>query len=742
MLPPGYAVASRARAGGPPFGRVPSLRSEPSSLRPQEIVELRHPARSAHEPWLYSSYERNKAAAATAAAFGLCFLAILLAGVCALAVVPTADAALEDLPEALAAGGARCVRVARRADYTIAFVSVGSPAQYLKLLLLVGEVATDAGEPAMALFSERMHKSQTMVCRPFDPPKMYEEDCQDVAMIFDGTDDQVHVHTRFSYRNRVVAESLSDRAELLRLDGSLALLRGRTHWLTSTHFCWADRDPGGEARPLDLPFYYNTTTGAAIVGLNALSGHERFEEAPAARARAAPDCDLLVDDEEVAVRLFPGEAAEETEHWLALTTTFLYEYGQSILERRREVVEIGPACAEARAELSRANDVYHLDCVVHYPSTCRSEPSLPFRRVARDRLRIDIDGDGVALLHTESTRALTRIPHLLSYSEGLWQALGRLLVMVLTAAVVFVRGNQNASSSMYMLERALNTVRCRDAESDGLRNGLRKLLRRGRAKTQPREAAPVTSDSIDVSLEHTKTEVLIDGLITLTALGSRIAVLAANWLDFVSDGVGHVTVFEVLGVVASLSHVLLRAGAFEIDLEHESPLTKLAGPMSICDVSSAVLMVFADPPLLTTHDGRFAAVGRLLIAILISISVFSRCIFAVAICALLASSARNSSTIYDALGLGRCGFRYQSVLVTSALLWTLQAVACCSTLCILFVQPAAYSMVRMQTGDTTPLRYCLFFGLFSAALPTITKVALRVLESECDAERAPKRHAE
>ena len=65
--------------------------------------------------------------------------------------------------------------------------------------------------------------------------------------------------------------------------------------------------------------------------------------------------------------------------------------------------------------------------------------------------------------------------------------------------------------------------------------------------------------------------------------------------------------------------------------------------MSLVDVSAAVLLLFADPPLLSTHDGRFAAVGRLLIAILISISVFSRCVFAITICALLASSVRHAT---------------------------------------------------------------------------------------------------
>lgn len=695
------------------FGR---LRTHPSPL-----FEEKHPARGAHDPWIYSTYERTKSAAATATAFALAFVAILATGVSLLAVVPTADTDLLDLEDRVER--AQCVRVARRADYTIAFVSVGAPAQYLKLLLVLGTSVPKDTVPAMSLFTERMHKSQTMVCQPFDPPLEHQEDCQDVAMIFDGTDNQKHIHTRFVYRNRIVAQSRSDRAELLRLDGSLALMHGRTYWLTSTHLCW--EDDVLDVPRAGLPFAYHVNTSRAHVRIDDLVDFVPFETVPAARSRGAPDCDRLADDDPVAIELFPEAASEEMEHWLALTNTFLYEYGQSILERRREVVEVGPACAEARESLTRAHDIYRLDCLVHYPEVCRSMPSVPFRRASQDRIRIRIDGDGSAELHVERTLALARIPHLLPYSDGLLQALGRLLVMLLTAAVVFVRGNQNASSSTYMLERALNTVRCRNRNADALRAG----------------ADGKMYKDIDVSLDHSKMEIAIDGLITVTALGSRIAVLAANWHDFNADSVGHVNVFEVIGIATSFLHVLLRAGAFEIDLERESPLTKLAGPMSICDVSSAVLLVFADPPLLTTHDGRFAAVGRLLIAILISISVFSRCAFAVAICALLASSARNSPVIYRALGSGRFGFRYQSVLVASALLWAVQASACCATLCILFVQPAAYSMIRMQTGDTAPMRYCIFFGLFAGALPTITKVALRVLESECEAERE-KAHAD
>ena len=187
----------------------------------------------------------------------------------------------------------------------------------------------------------------------------------------------------------------------------------------------------------------------------------------------------------------------------------LYEYAQSILEQRREVVEIGPACA-GRAKTSRARMTSTTSTASCYPSTCAA--SVP-RRVARDRPN-SIDHDGAAV-YTEHARAAG---YTSSYNEGLWQSLGRLLVMVLTAAVVFVRGNQNASSSMYMLERALNTVRCRDAESNALREAMR--MRSKRAKIGPRLQAPDFRIDRRFS-QHTRMEVFIDGVITLTALGSR-----------------------------------------------------------------------------------------------------------------------------------------------------------------------------------------------------------------------------
>ena len=181
--------------------------------------------------------------------------------------------------------------------------------------------------------------------------------------------------------------------------------------------------------------------------------------------------------------------------------------------------------------------------------------------------------------------------------------------------------------------------------------------------------------------------------------------------------------------MASALHFALRYCCLKTDLKVEAPLTKLSGPMSLVDVSSAVLMTFADAPLLGASEGRFSSVGRLLVSILISISVFSRCLFAASACALLAATVRNAPT-YRVRNSG-----YQAVLAVGCALWLCQAAASSASMCLLFVSPCAFHLVRSQPGDVRVVRYSLFLGLITAALPTLTKVALRVLQRDmgtCD----------
>ena len=144
--------------------------------------------------------------------------------------------------------------------------------------------------------------------------------------------------------------------------------------------------------------------------------------------------------------------------------------------------------------------------------------------------------------------------------------------------------------------------------------------------------------------------------------------------------------------------------------------------MSIIDVTCAVLMLFSSAPILNNDSGKFDAIGRLLIAVLVSIGAITRSCFSAAMTACLASSARNNDSTL---------VQYQCVLVAATGLWVLQAVATSGLICVQFVSPAAVSMVRSQTGDTTSVKFAIYLGLLCTALPTFTKTALRVLQHEC-----------
>ena len=148
--------------------------------------------------------------------------------------------------------------------------------------------------------------------------------------------------------------------------------------------------------------------------------------------------------------------------------------------------------------------------------------------------------------------------------------------------------------------------------------------------------------------------------------------------------------------------------------------------MSICDVAASVLLSFAEPPLLSNDEGRFAAVARLLVGLLISIEVLTRCVFAVPACAVMARTVANDASRYKETPF------FRPVLAFAALLWTVQGVVASFTLSAVFVRPAAYSLSRMVEGEAVYiLPYTLLFGLLCAGLPTVTKVALRTVEHEC-----------
>ncbi len=676
--------------------------------RPPAVVHDDH----AHYALLRTDAQRTFAAVATTGTFAGVFALVALLPAIVLAAGPVADTDFMGLQAAVdsddAVARAQCLRVARRSDYTVAFVGIGAPVQHLQLLLRLDEIVASPSE-ALYLFSNRMLKSQTIECESASADSTLVATCRDVALVYDGAHEQRHAQTQFTFSNAEVAESRHTRAYELRLDGELRLSLGYTFWLTTTHLCWAEHGAfppadGAEDAVLPLARVYDpdeTKAHFLTSAVATVAGFEPFADAPVAKAFADADTGCYEDAAEP-VRIFPLAAFDEYSEWLVLGAQFSFEYSTETLADRRTVIEVGGECAsrlaQNRTRLARASAIYKLDCGLQsYQYPCQSQPAVPYRRLAKHKLRLDVDKDGVDVqLRAEHTPLLEQLPQLLPFDESLWAACGRLLVLLITAAVVFVRGTQRSTDSMWLLSSVLDRIR---------------------------------NESVDASLllEQKWWDVIFDAGITLAALGSRMVVLAYAVGHLGASGNDLIVILELVGIVCSGVHFVIRyPPVMQLDLVSGAPpVAKLGGPQSSVDVTAAVLLSFSEPPLLSTNEGRFAAVGRLLIALLIAVSVLPRCIFAATTCAMGASTVSNHPRYYAKEG-GQRG--YAGLLSLAAVLWVAQAGCSVCGLAALFVQPAGYALTRMLKGSTGVVRYTVLYGVLAAGLPTITKTTLRALE--------------
>ena len=631
--------------------------------------------------WVWGEAESRRAGNALCYTFLVALAAIIVSGFAALVNAPTSDAPFGEM------GDANCLRLARRADSIVVFLDVGSPLQRLRLLLDLGGVEAP-GEETLSIFSSRMHKSVTMRCTDLVPTRAYAQDCEDVVLVRrEGSEHQTLAHTRFVFQNDQAAYAEGNQAALAGLDGVLKLLPDTTYWITATHFCFAPLAaplvdvPGNATLPFEVRGGRLTTTSDALAAFDASLAFD-------------PLCDDVLRD--TPVRLFPLAATNEMAVWLGLSSTFLYEYGSDVLERRRRVVESGINCSAVVPDLMHVHDIYYSDCGLGL-GACNNEPSLPLRRLATRRMRLDVRGDGSGTLAAEHTDALSNIASLKAYTDALTSALSRLLVLLLTAAVVFVRGSQNATSPRWLITHVIDTLFCRN-----------------------KFAHDFTPQN--VVLEHDRFEVVADAVISVLAWVARVVVLHYAIPMLVADSHSAVVGFQIVGTTASIAHLTLRY-CLQMNLKREAPITKLGGPMSVVDVTSAVLLLFSNSPLLSIDEGRFDAIGRLLISVLISIAVFTRVCFSASMVSAMAVSATN--------GPRRGMHAHQGSLTIAALLWIVQGIASAGSLALLFVNPAANSVARSQTGPTDGIKYAIFTGLVCTALPTFTKVALLVFVHEC-----------
>jgi hypothetical protein len=576
----------------------------------------------------------------------------------------------------MAAGGreippeSTCLRVTRHADYITADLGVGTPTKQISLLLRLDSVLPrNSSEPAMRLFAQDTVESTTVSCS-------IDGQCQDIVVIqMDGpTGEPVRRVAKFNYRHASVEDAhYTTASQLSGVGGELALSQGMAYWITSTHVCYAPA-------PLTIPT--DGMVAASVKG--GLLSAERMALLSSSETRSSPVADDTYTDMCVGsnysedLDLFPVGAGVEAS-WLSILDTALYNSEPESVDARRVIAEVGTTCASNSESLSRDLVLYRLDCDPY--NTCIETPNMPMRRIATSSIALNIDTNGDVGLWTDYDPTLSGLPRLANSTEAFILSLVKLLMIVLAAAVVYVRAKRATASSSWLFKH------CIESATD---NNL-------------------ASEAKNISFSTSE-----DRLIGALAFTSRGLMVLYRVPSLYMDDQARVCISEMAATILSVIHWTMRY--FCISADGEPPISMLGGSTAIIDSTSAVMMAFAEAPTLVVSMGKFDPTARLLTGILISLIVTSRCAFSASCCGVLWESETNRT--------------YKGVLVYSGIMWVCQSVALSVIIVDLFVTPSSYSMSRNVVGSILPARILLFLALVCAGLPRLMATLRHILSAK------------
>jgi hypothetical protein len=210
-----------------------------------------------------------------------------------------------------------------------------------------------------------------------------------------------------------------------------------------------------------------------------------------------------------------------------------------------------------------------------------------------------------------------------------------------------------------------------------------------------------------------------DAFVGGIAIVARVGILSYRWSVLWIDDQSRLLQAEAVAVAISVSLYIARywprrwlwrqTGACAH--AHLPPTGRFGGSTATADAAAAVMLAFAEAPMLTLSDEKFEPIARILIALLIELIALPRCVFSAASCGFLWAAAPK--------GQGR-GY------IAACALW----LAHCSLLALLVtdavITPAVYGMHRNVTGDLVPGRLVAFTAIVAAGMPRLMHTTRKV----------------
>lgn len=562
---------------------------------------------------------------------------------------------------------ATCLKVTRHADFSTVEVAIGQPAVELSALLrLDGVKYANSTDSATRFFSQEVVESKTVECS-------LTGSCNDVMYLADGTRTSLELkYGKFAYRHGVLERSLyTTSSQIGGVSGEFFLREGYNYFVTATHVCYSSEDVQSSGVPVRIE-------GGTLKANKADLAYDSLLKSTPAGQHLGKSCNSTE------VSLFPELSSLEST-WLSVADAGLYGSDPDIIEARRIIAEIGVECAKNQATLLRNLKLYELDCLPY--SSCRYTASVPFRRFSTSSIFLSLKQPGYYYVRTAHDDTLLNIPRLANSTNAFYSSLLKMIMITLAAAVVYVRSRKKTASSSWLFKNCISISR---------RNG-------PLGKSQSEE------------------NYFEDIYVGLLAIIGRIVVVVVRLSSLLQDDQFRVCVSEFIGAGLSTIHFLVRYGALVTDHE-ESPITKLGGSTAIVDSTAAVMLAFSETPTFATSSSSFNSTARMLVALLISIIVVTRCVFSAACCGILWPTFAQD---------GRRDYAY--ILMYSAAAWCAQSAILAITSCDLFVSPAAYSMSRSMAGNVSAMFYIrlvLFLCMTASGLPRLIATTRHILSDK------------
>lgn len=586
-----------------------------------------------------------------------------------------------------AAGGvaipssATCLRVSRHADYSTVDVMIGTPpVQMAALLRLDGIQRVNNTGRGLRLFTQDAVESSTVSCS-------VDGRCSDVAIVTDGRrGDHVALLVEFDYRHTSVEQQhFTTASRIPGAAGEFFMEEGYAYWLTPTHFCY-DSATLSESRTCkdSVPVAIDAER-RMTAQLQDIATNDILLTTPAASNDSSLCDGHNASEGASALVLFPEDALIETS-WLSIADDGVYNTEPESVEVRRFLAEVGVTCAANLSAYQRDLTLYRLDCAPY--DGCRDERSVPFRRVATSSLFLNLQTPGQYEMCVRKSPTLDGLPKLANSTRAFIASILRMMMITVAAAVVFVRSKKKTASSSWLFKNCVSISR-----------------RKG----------PM------LSKEDEPENYMEDKWIGLIAVMCRVLVTTLRFGALAEDGQLRVCLLEFVSSALSLVHWTNRWYCLECDAD-EPTASKLGGSTAIVDSTAAVMLAFSQSPTLATSASDFDPTARMLVSLLTSIIVLTRCAFSAACC----------GTLWPTFWAEPCRRDYAVLLLVSAWVWCIQSAILAVTVCDLFVTPAAYSMSRATVGSESHLfvmRLALFFGVVCAGLPRLTSTARHILSS-------------